>query len=230
MPTDKVAMNVPYREVIESLMFLTVVLRPDLSYCANYLSRFVNNYDKSHWESVKRVLRYLRGSCTRGILYKKDKNGLCVKAFSDADFAGDRDERKSTSGCVIMLSMGPVLWFSRRQSVVAQITTEAEYIASSTAVREIVWLRRYMSEIGFRCEEPTEFFVDNKGAIQLAKYPACNRSTKHIEIKFHFIRDQIELKRIKLEYVKSKEQLADIFTKGLTRDKFCKLRKSIGIV
>ena len=219
MPTDKVALNVPYREVIGLLMFLTVVSRPNLSY-----------YDKSHWESVKRVLRYLRGSHERGILYKRDKNELCVKAFSGADYAGDRDECKSTSGCLVMLSMGPVLWFSRRQSVVVLSMTEAEYIASCIAAREIVWLRRYMSEIGFRCEEATELCIDNKGAIQLAKQPACNRSTKHIEIEFHFIKKQVGSKQINIEYVKSEEQLADIFTKSLTIDKFCKLRNNIDIV
>ena len=149
--------------------------------------------------------------------------------FSDADFAGDKESRKSTSGCIIDFASGPVVWFSRRQPVVALSTTEAEYIAASAVAREVIWVRRLLNEIQHQCVEPTVLYVDNRSTIQLCKYPSSVRSTKHIETRFHFIREKVESNELQVEHIAGEDQLADICTKILPKTRFCKLRDAIGL-
>ena len=228
-PSEKVELNVPYREAIGSLMFLVNVSRPDLAFIVNYLSRFVCNFDKSHWEAVKRVMKYLVDTCHYGIEYRANDGGLHINAYSDSNFASGSPKFKSTSGGVMCLASGPVIWIARKQSVVAMSTTEAEYIAASTMSREIIWVRMFLQEIGYPCIEPTILRVDNRGAIQLAKYPSSSRSTKHIKIHYHFIRHQIEAKEIDVQYISTDYQLADLFTKCLPCERFHFLRKGIGM-
>ena len=195
VPSKSCDINVPYRELIGSLMFLSVVTRPDLSFIVNYLGRFVNNYDYTHWEASKRVLKYLKSRSCLGIMYKGNvSNELCIHAYSDSNFAGDKEVRKSISGGIIQISSEPVIWFSRKQSIIAQSTTEAEYVAASMITKEIVWVKRLLDEIGHKIEKPINLNVDNLSAIQLANHPTLSRSTKHIEVKFHFVRDKVDSK------------------------------------
>ena len=211
-------------------MFLTNVTRPDLSFCVNFLSRFVNNFDISHWSAVKKVLRYLKGTCNFGILYKQvEKEKFILNAFSDSDFAGDLDQRKSTSGFLLHLANSPIIWFSRRQSVIALSTSEAEYIAASVGARDVIWAKRLLCELNFTNDESVSLHIDNESALQWCKYPINNRKTRHIELPYHFIRQQVELKRINVVKVSSDLQLADILTKNLSAKRFIQIRELIGI-
>ena len=227
MNAKKCDESIPYREIIGSLMFLASVSRPDIAYSVNYLSRFLNAYDRTHWNAAKRVLSYVSGTINYGILY--DGNGKYgnVVGYSDSDFAGDILTRRSTSGFLFMLSYGPISWFSQRQRMVTLSTTESEYVAASEATKEAIWFISLMSEIGHSCASAINLFIDNQSAIRLIKNPEFHKRTKHIDVRFHFIRERQENGEISVKYVKSSEQLADIFTKGLTRVIFEYLRKYI---
>ena len=229
-PKESIELDVPYREVIGSLMFLSVVTRPDLAYIVNFLSRYVCNFDKSHWRALQRVLKYLKNTTKLGVTYKVNKNSeLCVKAFSDADFAGDRDKRRSTSGCIILLANGPVLWCSKRQSVTAQSTAEAEYIAANVAAREAAWMGYFLNDLGFPCANGINLYLDNTTAIAWAKDPMINNKTKHIEIKYHLVREKVERKQVNVIYVHTQFQIADLLKKNFNKQRFTFLRQAIGM-
>ena len=154
---------------------------------------------------------------------------MCVM-FSDADWAGDTNDRKSTSGYLFTLSGGAVTWKSKKQSCVALSTAEAEYVALSSAAQESVWLRQLTSDLGSPPKAQMTLFEDNQSAIAMSKNPQFHGRTKHVEIKHHFIREQVNEGNVKLEYCPSEEQTADMFTKGLSHEQFCRLRSKAGIV
>lgn len=214
---------VPYRELVGSLMFLATVSRPDFAFAVSFLSRFLTRYKKCRWEAAKRVLRYVKGTINYGLLYRRtnDFNFVC---YSDSDYAGDVERRRSTSGCVFLLTGAPVLWYSRRQDVVALSTTEAEYIAGWYATREAVWLRRLLSEIRGERETKICIFIDNQSAIKLTKNPKFHKKSKHIEVRFHYIRECYAKRWITVKYVPTDRQLADGMTKPLSRLRFELLR------
>ena len=147
---DEEALDQPlYQSVVGSLMYLA---RPDIAYAVRMLARFSSKPNQSHWTAAKRVLRYLRGTVNFGILYRGESG---VLGYSDADWAGDADDRKSTSGYMFLIAGGPVSWKSRKQSTVALSTAYAEYIALSTAVQECMWMQRLLSELGNPPDGPT---------------------------------------------------------------------------
>ena len=218
--------SIPYREAVGSLMFLSIVSRPDIPYAVNYLSRFLNGYDNSHWEVVKRVFRYLKGTCDLGIMYTRDKV-FDLMAYSDSDYAGDLESRRSTSGNLFILSNGPVSWLSQRQPSVTLSTTEAEYVAACMAARETVWLRRLLSDIGHPCACRTMIYMDNQSALKLVKNPEFHKRSKHIDVQCHFIREKYQSGELNVTYVSSQKQLADCFTKALSKPRFELLRDCI---
>lgn len=220
--------NKPYRQVVGSLMFAATVSRPDIMFAVSMVSRFLNNPGVDHWNAAKRIMKYLQGTKDMTIRYKAELIELVV--YSDADFAGDYDTRRSTTGYVSLLANGPVSWCSRRQKCVTRSTTEAEYIAASDAASESVWLRDFLCELGFQLDKPTTLCIDNQSAIRLIKNTEHHKRTKHIDIKYHYIREQVENNVIKVCYVCSEKQLADMFTKPLTRDKFISNRKALSII
>lgn len=185
--------NVPYRQIVGSLMYLAVGTRPDLSYVVSVLNKFLEQPSSTHWTAAKRVLKYLKGTLNVGITY----NGNCNQsneliAFSDSDYASCPDTRKSTSGIVLMLNSGPVIWSSRKQSIVATSTTDAEYVAICEAAKEVVWTRRLLNELGIQQEQATVLYCDNMAAQLLAKNPVYHRRTKHVDVKFHYTREQVK--------------------------------------
>ena len=218
-----------FQSAIGSLMYLSINTRPDISYAVSSLARFSSKPTKEHWTALKRLLRYLRGTVGHGILYKQEGSKECI-GFSDADWAGDVNDRKSTSGYVFMLNGGAVSWSSKKQKCVALSTAEAEYVALSSAAQESVWLRQLMTELGSGPETPTLIFEDNQSAIAMTKNPQFHGRAKHIDIKHHYIREQVTLGNITLEYCPTSEMTADFLTKGLSRETFCKLRKKSGVV
>lgn len=232
VPVDddvKLVENVLFREIVGSLMYLAIVSRPDLAFSLNVVSRFLNKHDESHWQALKRILKYLIGSIDFGILYQTCESDFCVSGFSDSDFAGDMDTRRSTSGFVFCLAGGAVTWASQRQKIVTLSTTEAEYVAAATASKEAVWLRKLMKDLGCSNGNPICLFVDNQSAIKLVKNPEYHKRTKHIDIKYHFIRERVQEGDLIIKYVSSHDQKADIFTKPFAKDRFLFLRESLGM-
>ena len=151
-----------------------------------------------------------------------------MKGFTDADYAGCVESRKSRSGFVFLLNGGPVSWSSQRQSVVALSTTEAEYIALSHGTKEAIWLRRILNDLNIKCES-VPISIDNQSAIKLANNSEYHKRSKHIDIRFHFIRDVVSKREIEIKYVMSKNQLADLLTKPLPKQQFSHLRDCLNI-
>ena len=218
-----------YQSAVGSLMYLSVSSRPDIAFAVNNLARFNSNPRKEHWSALKRVLRYLNGTINHGLLYKQGGPEHFV-GYSDADWAGDLSDRKSTSGYVFMLSGGPISWSSRKQKCVALSTAEAEYVALSAAVQECMWLRQLEAELSGDNDTPTVIFEDNQSTIAMAKNPQFHGRAKHIDIRHHFVREQLAHGTIQLEYCPTTEMTADIFTKGLNGERFKNLREKAGIL
>lgn len=223
--SEKVMYKLPYREAVGSLMFLQIVSRPDISFAVNIVSRELENPSEKHWLLVKRIMRYLKGTINVGILYSK--NGM-FEAYSDADFAGDKIARKSTSGFVCKFANGPITWQSKKQQCVALSTTEAEYISAATVTKEIIWLKKIFNECKINITT-YNLYIDNMSAIKLIKNPEFHQRSKHIDVKYHFVRDNYQKGEINVTYVKSEEQIADIFTKALPKPKFEFLKEKLGL-
>jgi hypothetical protein len=173
-----------------------------------------------HWTAVKRILRYLQGTPDYGLIYRRPSITPQLTGFCDADYGGDIDTRRSRSGYVLQFGSGIIAWSSQSQKCTAQSTTEAEYIAACMATKEAVWLRRLLDNIGYPQTSPTPLFGDNQSAIRLVKNPRYHKRTKHIDIQYYFIREKFENDDIDISYISSDQQIADIMTKPLPRDKF----------
>ncbi|KAG7598707.1 Zinc finger CCHC-type superfamily [Arabidopsis suecica] len=219
-----------FKQLVGSLMYLTVT-RPDLMYGVCLISRFMANPKMSHWLAAKRILRYLKGTIELGILYRKgESSSPKLIAFTDSDYAGDLDDRRSTTGCVFLMASGAISWASKKQPVVALSTTEAEYIAAAFCACQCVWLRRVLETIGAGEKSATVIQCDNSSTIQLSKHPVLHGKSKHIEVRFHYLRELVNGETVKLEYCATENQVADIFTKPLKLEQFEKLRAMLGMV
>ncbi|XP_074363907.1 secreted RxLR effector protein 161-like [Apium graveolens] len=216
-----------YRSIVGSLMYLTAT-RPDIMFASSLLSRYMQDPSEVHLGAAKRVLRYIKGTVAYGIKYFKGEE-LKLIGFCDSDWAGCRDDMKSTTGFVFSFDSGAFSWQSKKQDSVAQSSAEAEYVAAALATSQAIWLRRILEDIDERQRNATEMLCDNKSAISMAKNPIYNSCTRHIAVKHHFIREKIEENEIKLVYYKSEEQVADIFTKALPKEKFQMLRNLLGV-
>lgn len=212
--------SMPYREAVGSLMFLAIVSRPDIAYSVSSVSRYLNNHNDDHWRAVKRIFAYLVGTSEYGIEFCSGGSTTKLVGYSDADYASEVETRRSTTGYLFELARGPVTWSSQRQKLVTLSTTESEYVAASAASREAIWLRKLLRDIGYPCAGATTIFVDNQSAIKLVRNPEFHKRTKHIDIRYHYIREKVEEKEIKVEYVPSDQQLADVFTKALPKERF----------
>ncbi|KAL0308644.1 UNVERIFIED_CONTAM: Retrovirus-related Pol polyprotein from transposon TNT 1-94 [Sesamum radiatum] len=216
-----------YRSLIGSLLYLTAT-RPDIMFATCLLSRFMQSPSQVHYAAAKRILRYLRGTKDFGIWYKSTNDAKLV-GYTDSDWAGSVDDMKSTSGYTFSLGSGIFSWASKKQATVAQSSAEAEYIAAAATSNQAIWLRRILEDIGEKQEEPTTIYCDNKSAIAITKNPVQHSRTKHIDIKYHSLREATTRGEIELKYCSTEEQLADIFTKALPRNKFEELRMKIGV-
>ncbi|EEC81933.1 hypothetical protein OsI_25798 [Oryza sativa Indica Group] len=217
-----------YRWIVGSLRYL-VNSRPDLAYSVGYVSRFMEKPTTEHLAAVKQVLRYVAGSIGYGCHYKRKKDASLV-GYSDSDLAGDVDTRKSTSGVFFFLGDNLITWQSQKQKVVALSSCEAEYIAATTAACQGVWLARLLAELKGEEADAVTLRIDNQSAIMLSKNPVFHDRSKHIDTRYHYIRECIEEGRVKVEFIGTNEQLADILTKSLGRDRFMELRSQIGLV
>ncbi|UYV66573.1 hypothetical protein LAZ67_4002149, partial [Cordylochernes scorpioides] len=209
--------KVEYQSLIGSLIYLSVSTRPDIAYAVSALGQFSNDPRRQHWNAAKRVLRYLKGTSCLRITYRKSNEAL--HGYADADWGGNLVDRKSHTGIVYFLARGPIAWESKKQQTVTLSSTESEYIALCEAGKEAVYLRALLDEMGFGelLNGPTVLKTDNQGAQQLARNPVYHARTKHIDIKWHFIRSICSDGLVEVVHTPTQENVADILTKGLPR-------------
>jgi len=238
-----------YQSIVGSLMWLMLCTRPDLAFTVSMLSKFNDRPTTEHLAAATYTLRYLRNTANLAIQYSAQNSDMPV-GYTDSDFAGDPDDRKSTSGYVFMLAGGAVSWRARKQPLVAFSTVEAEYIGASDAAKEAIWIQSLYSRVLYgqmlykhadhcphclcsdensHANAPQEILVDNQGAIQLAKNPKFHERTKHISVRFHFIRDACKRKAIKTTYLPTLDMLADIMMKNLPRETHWKHTHGLGL-
>ena len=217
----------PYAELVGALLYLMVCTRPDIAQAVGVLSRYMSKPAISHWIAAKGVLRYLAGTSTLGITYGSGDNTLI--GYADADYAGDIDTRRSTTGYVFTLNGGVVSWSSRLQPTVAVSTTEAEYMAAAFAVKEALWLRKLINDFNYPVDTIT-IFADNQSALKILKHPIASLRSKHIDVIYHFARERVNLGDVKFEYVPSEGNISDIMTKPLSENKFSSFKIDMGMV
>ncbi|UYV72268.1 hypothetical protein LAZ67_9002406, partial [Cordylochernes scorpioides] len=190
----------PFREAVGSLMFASCVSRPDITYAVSQVSKFQEYPGPAHCTTVKNIFRYLKGTPHMGILFTGQDQ---LVGYSDSDFARDVDSRKSTTGYAFMMNGGTVSWASQRQSIIALSTTESEYIAACSAAKELIWIRRLLQGIGCDITKETELYIDNQAAIKLVENPVFHKRTKHIDVRYHFIRSKHEEGKLRLAYLEN---------------------------
>ena len=210
--------DVPYRSAVGSLLYAAVCTRPDIAFATRCVSQYMQNPGLDHWGAVKRILRYLQGTLHLKLTYSFGASSQGIGAlhgFCDADFGGDIDSRRSTTGYAMLFGPALVAWSSRLQPTVAQSSTEAEYMALSECVNEVTWLRNLYTDLHHPQQGPTVIFEDNQGAIKIASNHLLSRRSKHIDIKHHLIREHIAAGAVKVSYVRTASQKADCLTKGV---------------
>ncbi|KAI5317553.1 hypothetical protein L3X38_037260 [Prunus dulcis] len=197
-------------------------------YAASLLSRFMTSPTKKHMGVARRVLRYVQGTLNYGIEYVKDRSAIHI-GFCDANWAGSEDDSRSTSGYAFSFGSGTFSWASVKQNTVALSTAEAEYVSASEATAQAIWLRFVLDDFGEMQTEATPLFCDNMSTISMAKNPGFHQKTRHINRRYHFIREALQEEVINMKFCKCEEQLADIFTKALPKDRFSQLRLKLGV-
>jgi hypothetical protein len=218
-----------YRGLVGCMRYL-VHTRPNIAYSVGYVSRFMERPTVEHLNAVKRILRYIAGTLDYGCSYKRSRQELKLLGYSDADMGGDIVTRKSTTGVLFFLGSSPVTWQSQKQKVVALSSCESEYIAGTTAACQGIWLAQLLAELKGEQRAPFILKMDSQSAIALSKNPVFHDRSKHIDVRYHFIRECVGDGRMDIEHVRTEEQLADILTKPLARDRFCELRVQLGVV
>ena len=206
-----------YMSLVGSLLYAAMVTRPDIAFAVQALGRHLQSSSDAHWTAGKRILRYLKGTKDMGLVYGESAHGITLKGFADADWATDKDTRRSVTGYVFELGGAAITWNSKLQPTVALSTSEAEYMAASAATQEAIHLRRLLGDLGFPQEGPTVILEDNMGCICMSENPVMHRRTKHIDIKFHFIREAIERGDVVLTFTSTSTQVADLLTKAVTQ-------------
>ncbi|GAV72607.1 hypothetical protein CFOL_v3_16095 [Cephalotus follicularis] len=215
-----------YRSMIGSLLYLTAS-RPDIMFSVCLCARYQSSPRESHLTAVKRIFRYLAYTPLLGLFYSH-VSLFNLHAYSDADYGGCKLDRKSTSGTCQFLGTSLVSWFSKKQNSVALSTTEAEYVAVGSCCAKVLWLKQQLCDFGISISNVC-IKCDNTSAINLSRNPVQHSKSKHIEIRHHFLRDHVEKGDIFLEYIDTLNQVADIFTKPLDNERFCTLRRELGM-
>ena len=222
--------DLPYMELGGCLMYIAMRTRPDISFAVGQLSRKMSNYDETDWIAAKRVLRYLKGtkaySLVLGAGISHDEPTL--RAYSDADYAGDVMDRKSTTGYVVYLGDALIGWASRKQSLVTLSTTQAETVALSQTAQQVVWLREVLNELNMGCNKPTTIYCDNQAALLWAESNE-HRKSKMLEVRYHYTREKVSAGVVHIQYLPTADMTADLFTKPLSTLKFEKHVRSLGL-
>ena len=216
-----------YQSAIGCLIYLSTRTRPDITYAVGAVAKYAEQPGKQHWTAVKRIFRYLKGTITLGIKYSSTSKDELI-GYSDADWAGDVDDRKSTSGYAFELG-SIITWRSKKQASTALSTAEAEYLALASCIQEALWLKKLLSDLTNKVEKSIDIYEDNQSTISMAKNQHSHGRSKHIDIKYHFIKEHCVDGCIQLIYCPTEEMKADMFTKPLYSTQFKKLRALIGM-
>jgi hypothetical protein len=209
---------VPYKEAVGCAMYATLLTRPDICYATSLVAKFQPKPKQSHWTATKRIYRYLKGTRTRGILFPGHNPSLTLIGYSDADFGGDLDDRRSRTGYVYILGEATIAWGSHRQGATADSTQRAELIACAEAINWTDWLIKLLLDLDITQNLPITIYCDNQPAIALIKNRNYHNTGKHSDLKYYFIREARDSGLLEFQYIHTSDQLADIFTKGLPRD------------
>ena len=219
----------PYAAVVGSLLYLSTCTRPDLTQAVGVLSKYMASPTTVHWQVAKGLLRYVASTTTYGIIYTgRNHDAPIIEGYCDADYAGDVDTRRSTSGYVFTMAGGAISWGSRRQATVAASTTEAEYIAAATAVKEALWLRQLAADLHVD-NASISIKADNQSAIKLLKNPVSSVRSKHIDVAYHFARERVARKEVSFHYVNTEHMIADMLTKPVHAVKLAFCCKGMGL-
>ncbi|KAJ9509836.1 hypothetical protein QJQ45_011575 [Haematococcus lacustris] len=214
-----------YSALVGSLLYLTCCTRPDIAFAVGALARHMSAPTKQHWAAACSVLCYLKGTADQGLLFG-GVSGL--QGFSDADYAGDKDTARSTTGYIFTLNGGAISWSSRLQPTVAMSTAEAEYMAASSAAKEALWLRKLMRDLQLDAS-CVHLGCDNQAAIQLLHNPMATSRAKHIDVHHHFVRERISRGEVAFHYCHTSSMLADILTKPLAAVQFNMGKQGCGV-
>ncbi|XP_019089217.1 PREDICTED: uncharacterized protein LOC109128013 [Camelina sativa] len=216
-----------YRRKIGCLRYL-IQTRPDLSYSVGVLSRYMHDPKESHGATLKQILRYLQGTRSYGLVYKRGQNTRLI-GFSDSSHNVDEDDGRSTGGHVFYLNECPITWCSQKLDTVALSSCEAEFVAVTEAAKQAIWLQEVLSEVTGKPCEKVLILLDNKSAIALTRNPVFHGRSKHIHKRYHFIRECVDNEQVEVEHISGEEQKADILTKALGRIKFKEMRDLLGV-
>ena len=222
----KIIARIPYASTVGSLMYTMICMRPDIAHVVRAVSKYMANPGKQHWEAVKWILRYLKGTKEVGLCYRRGSQTL--QGFIDTDLGRDADTRRSMTGYVYTIGGTAVSWISQLQKIVAFSTTEAEYVAITEASKEMIWLQNLLKELG-REQSCSVLFCDSQSAIHLAKNPMFHARTKHIQLRYHFIRVLLEDGSLSSEKIQGSKNPADMLTKMITAEKLGLCMASINL-
>ncbi|XP_060190833.1 secreted RxLR effector protein 161-like [Lycium barbarum] len=221
--------RVPYSSVVRSLMYAMMCTRPDICYVVGLVSRYQFNPGRGHWKAVKRIFRYLKGTVDYSLCYSG--NDLHLRGYTDADWGGDRNDRKPTSGFAFLLNGGAISWKGKKQTCTTLSTMEVEFVACASAVQEAVWLKRFFEHLDVENNSQGSMILhcDSQAAIAYTKDPKYHSKTKHIDIKYNFVRDTVASGEVTLQYIPTREMIADPFTKAISGDLFEKHIMALGL-
>lgn len=213
-PTDKGR----YQRLVEKLIYLSHT-HPDIAHTVSVVSQFMHNPSEDHMDAVTRILRYLKSSPGKELMFSKNSH-LIINGYTDADWAGNISDRRSTSRYFMFVGGNLVTWRSKKQKVVALSSAEAEFRGMAKGLCELLWIKRLLTELGFTSTSEMDLFCDNKAVFAISHDPVQHDHTKHAEVDRHFIKENLEAKIIRFPFVKSEDQLADILTKAVSSKEF----------
>ena len=216
-----------FQIIIGSLLYIMLGTRPDIAFAVTKLAQFAANPSQEHLDKALYICRYLIGTRNYSLVYDGTK-GIGLTACTDSDWASDPTTRRSQTGFFLKLASGTFSWQSRAQTTIALSSTEAEYMALSDCSRQVVWIRTLMSELGFNLNA-TPLYGDNQGSIFIASNPVTEKRSKHIDIRYHYIREVVDKGFVKIYFVDGDKNPADLFTKNLGRLKFERFRAQLGL-
>jgi hypothetical protein len=222
--------GIPYLAAVGSLNYLAIGTRLDIAHAVGELGQFNSNPGLSHWKAVQHVLKYLKGTAELGLTYggSSPDPQVSLQAYCDANYAGDEDRRRSTTGYAFFIGGAAVSWSSKRQPTVATSSSDAEYMAANFAGREAMWMKQLLTELGYHLPRLT-LWCDSQPAIAVSKNPKHHSRMKHIDVMYHWLREKVEKRLLQLQFVPTDEMVADVLTKSLVRVKHEKCRQGLGV-
>lgn len=203
--------------------------RPDLAYALSIVSQFMHNPGEQHMNAIMHILRYLKSAPGKGILFTKNEDYQRVDAYTDANWVGAVDDRRSTSGYFTFVGGNLVTWRNKKQNVVARSSVEAEFRGMALGICETLWLKLLMEDLGYPPKQPIQLYCDNKAACDIAHNPIQHGRTKHVEVDRFFIKEKLDEKTVELPKIRSEDQLADILTKAVSTRVFSKFLSKLGM-